>query len=401
MPETFKYKAMDESGNIVVSTMLANNDADLELRVSKMGLDLINYKCNKKSSFFKSKKVVVARSELINFAFHLEQLSKAGVALIDSLTDLKDSVESPDFRDVLSGMIESIQAGKKFSESLKDYPTVFDEVFISMIEVAERTGNMPAVLHDLAEMIRWQDELIAKGKKIMMYPAFVFTVVFGVMLFLMLYLVPQLVSFLNDFDGELPGYTVALIATSGFITNYWYIIVATPIVIPVVVKLGIKYSDSFHFKYDQFKLKLPIFGPISYKIKLARFANYFALMYSSGITVLDSIELSKKIMSNLALEHALQRVYDQISDGETISKSFATAGLFSPLIIRMVKIGETTGEMDMALKNVSYFYTREITEEIEKIEPAIQPLLTIFLGGMVAWIILSVIGPIYDVVVAV
>ncbi len=401
MAESFTYKAMDKNGNIISSSMLANNEADLELRVQKMGLDLISVKAASKGSLFSSKKIQVSRQELINFAFHLEQLSRAGVPLVESIADLRDAVESPSFRDVLSNIVESIEAGKKFSESIADYPTVFDEVFVSMVQVGEKTGRMADVLHDLAEMIRWQDELIAKSKKIMMYPIFVFTIVFGVTVFLMLYLVPQLVGFLNNFDSELPIYTKALIAFSGFMTEYWYTLIIVPLLIVTFINVGIKTSPAFHFKYDELKLKLPIFGKISYKIKLARFANYFALMYSSGITVLTAIDLSKKIMSNLALEDALQRVHDQIAEGEAISQAFANANLFSPLIVRMVSVGESTGEMDKALKNVSYFYTREVTEDIEKIEPAIQPLLTVFLGAMVSWIIMSVIGPIYDVILTI
>ena len=391
---------MDSSGKIVTGFMVANNDVDLELRVDKMNMDLISFKSESKSSLF-TKKISITRTELINLTFHLEQLAKAGVPLVNSIEDLRDSVESSVLREVLSSIVEAIQAGSKFSESLKDYPTIFDEVYVSMIEVAEKTGKLGEVLHDLAEMIRWQDELISKSKKILIYPAFVFSVVFAVMLFLMVYLVPQLSGFLTNFDTELPFYTAALIATSNFISGYWYIIVAVPIIIPIFISLGIKNSHGFHFSYDQFKLKMPIIGPISYRIKLARFANYFALMYSSGITVLESIELSKKIMANLALEDALQRVHNQIADGESISSSFATVGLFSPLIIRMVSIGETTGEMDVALKNVSYFYTREVTEKIEKIEPAIQPIITVFLGLMVCWIILSVMAPIYDIMLTI
>jgi type IV pilus assembly protein PilC len=391
---------MDSSGKIVTGFMVANNDVDLELRVDKMNMDLISFKSESKSSLF-TKKISITRTELINLTFHLEQLAKAGVPLVNSIEDLRDSVESSVLREVLSSIVEAIQAGSKFSESLKDYPTIFDEVYVSMIEVAEKTGKLGEVLHDLAEMIRWQDELISKSKKILIYPAFVFSVVFAVMLFLMVYLVPQLSGFLTNFDTELPFYTAALIATSNFISGNWYIIVAVPIIIPIFITIGVKNSQSFHFSYDQFKLKMPLIGPISYRIKLARFANYFALMYSSGITVLESIELSKKIMANLALEDALQRVHNQIADGESISSSFATVGLFSPLIIRMVSIGETTGEMDVALKNVSYFYTREVTEKIEKIEPAIQPIITVFLGLMVCWIILSVMAPIYDIMLTI
>ena len=155
---------MDSSGKIVTGSMIANNDVDLELRVDKMNMDLISFKSESKSSLF-TKKISITRTELINLTFHLEQLAKAGVPLVNSIEDLRDSVESSVLREVLSSIVEAIQAGSKFSESLKDYPTIFDEVYVSMIEVAEKTGKLGEVLHDLAEMIRWQDELFQKVKK--------------------------------------------------------------------------------------------------------------------------------------------------------------------------------------------------------------------------------------------
>ena len=155
---------MVSSGKIVTGSMIANNDVDLELRVDKMNMDLISFKSESKSSLF-TKKISITRTELINLTFHLEQLAKAGVPLVNSIEDLRDSVESSVLREVLSSIVEAIQAGSKFSESLKDYPTIFDEVYVSMIEVAEKTGKLGEVLHDLAEMIRWQDELFQKVKK--------------------------------------------------------------------------------------------------------------------------------------------------------------------------------------------------------------------------------------------
>ena len=135
------------------------------------------------------------------------------------------------------------------------------------------------------------------------------------------------------------------------------------------------------------------------KIKLARFCNYFALMYTSGISVLESIMMGKQIMNNKALEDALEKAHDQIADGESISLSFGNVGLFPPLVVRMLRVGENTGAMGDALLNVSYFYDKEVKDSIEGIEPLIVPMITIVLGAIVAWIMLSVIGPIYDAVV--
>jgi type IV pilus assembly protein PilC len=167
----------------------------------------------------------------------------------------------------------------------------------------------------------------------------------------------------------------------------------------VLGKLAIGRNYQLRYKFDLLKLRIWVIGPVLFKIRLARFCNYFALMYNSGISVLDSIMMARQIMNNKALEDALEKAHDLIADGESISVSFSNVGLFPPLVVRMLRVGENTGAMGDALLNVSYFYDKEVKDTIDGIEPLIVPVITIILGGIVGWIILSVMGPIYDAVV--
>jgi len=159
-----------------------------------------------------------------------------------------------------------------------------------------------------------------------------------------------------------------------------------------------KNNLEFQYTLDNLKLKLWIFGPLMTKIKLARFANYFAMMYASGITVLDALQISEDMVDNLVIEKSINKARQNISEGVIISKSFETVGVFPSMIVRMLKVGEDTGAMDDALLNVSYFYNREVKESIEKIEPTILPVLTVILGGIMMWIMMAVLGPVYDAV---
>ena len=395
--DTYKYKAVDGAGRPVTGSMDAANLTDLEMRLSRMGLDLVHYReQRRRGPLFRFKRT--SRQELINFAFHLEQLLRAGVPVIDALTDLGSTIDDPSFRDVVAELVESIEGGRTFSEALSAFPGVFGNVFVSMVRVGEESGRLGEVLKDLAGMLRWQDEMIAYAKQVMIYPLIVLFVVGAVIVFLMVYLVPKLTSFLRTMGSGLPLQTKALIAVSHFIVNWWYAILVVAVVTPVIVRYLARNSPGFRYRWDRFKLAVPVFGELAYKIRLARFSSYFSMMYSSGISVLDALQLSRALMDNVVLERGIERVQEQIAEGETISEAFANAGLFPSLVVRMMRVGETSGALDDALDNVSYFYTREVRESVERLQPAIQPALTVILGLLVGWIMLSVISPIYDTI---
>lgn len=377
--------------------MHAANLLEVEHRLANLNYDLINYKEIKPGgSRFGRKKLT--RREIINLVFQLEQLTKSGVPLLEGLRDLRDSTDPGYFKDVLASAIESIEGGKTFSETLKDFPNDFDSVFVSLVEVGEESGELPKVLKDMGETLRWADELVAQAVKIMMYPAIVFVVIFGVTTFMMMYLVPKIVPFILEMGGEIPFHTQALIVVSDFFMAYWWAIIIAPVAAYIFISRAADANPAVRYKIDALKLKLPIVGNISFKIKLARFASYMSLLYASGITVLRSLEICKSLVGNAVISSAIEDVKIQISEGGSISECFAATEFFPPLVVRMVRVGENTGNLDESLQNVSYFYNREVQEAIDKIEPAINPLMTVIMGVLLGWIMLSVLGPVWDTV---
>jgi type IV pilus assembly protein PilC len=397
MPD-YKFRTIDASGRIRNDTMVASNPMELEKRLGSMGFDLLSYKEQKQASkkAFSGKKI--SRRELINFTFHIEQLIKSGVPLIDSLKDIRDSIEYSHFTDVLQTVIDDIEGGKTLSLALAEHPDIFDKVYVTLVKVGEETGRLADVLKDLGETIRWQDELVSQTRKIMIYPAIVSVIVLGVVAFLMMWLMPQLLPFIKNIGTELPTHTRVLIVISDIFVDYWYLIFGLPVIAFFGLRFAARRNPDVRYMIDNFKLKLWLVGPLMSKIKLARFANYFAMMYSSGITVLDALRISEDMVDNKVLEESINQARSNISDGIIISKSFEAVGVFPSMIVRMIKVGEDTGAMDEALLNVSYFYNREVKESISKIEPAILPVLTLLLGGIMMWIMLAVLGPVYDAV---
>jgi type IV pilus assembly protein PilC len=318
------------------------------------------------------------------------------VAIIESLTDLRDSLENPRFREIVTGLIESIQGGQNLSTAMGDYTDVFPKVFANLIRAGEETGRLSEVLKSLAENLKWEDELVTQTKKLLMYPAFVGSIVLAVTMFLMIYLVPQMLGFIRSTGQAIPLQTRILINVSTFFIDYWWLVLLTPVLVFAGIKLALTRSPTFHYRFDNLKLNVPMLGPILRKIILSRFASVFAMMYSSGITILDCIKTSEDIAGNLVIKEGLARAGQEIAEGKNVSTAFNDVGLFPPLVIRMLRVGESSGKLDNALLNVSYFYNRDVKDAIGKVEVMIEPAMTVILGALLGWVMLSVLGPIYD-----
>ncbi len=392
----YKYRAVNASGKVIQGRMDSVNEADLEARLSGMQLELIS--CSRavaKKRWVLSRKVTIR--DLIVFCFHMEQLTGAGVPVLEGLDDLRSSIDNERFREILSAIIASIEGGLTLSEALTEFPSVFDEVFISLIRAGETSGDLSVVLKDMTESLKWQDELTEQTKKLMMYPLFVGGTVVCVILFLMIYLVPQLVGFVSNMGEELPMHTKALITVSDFTIEFWYLLFLLPVLFFLIRYLS-KRSEKFRYGVDHIKLNLWLIGPVLRKVILSRFTRYFALLYSSGVSVLASIRICEGIVGNKVIAQALSNIEKNISNGKSLSESIEIAGLFPPLVLRMVKVGESTGEIDKALVNVGYFYDRDVKGSIERLQAMIGPLITVILALVLGWVMISVLGPIYDII---
>ena len=393
--EAYRYKAINSQGRVFQGRVDAVNPADLEVRLSRMGLDLVNFK----ELPSRTKNVTgrgIKRVDLITFCFHLEHLVRAGVPILEGLSDLRDTIDNKRLQEVTAAMIESIEGGKNLSQAMSDFPFVFPNTFVSLIQAGEESGQLNRVLGKIIENLKWQDEQASHTKKLLIYPAIVTVVVIAVLFFLMLYVVPQLISFLNTMGQELPMQTKALIATSGFMADYWYALLFLPIILTAAISIGFKTNPRFAERIDELLLRLPMVGPVMKKLVVTRICNVFSIMYSSGITVLECVRNAENVAGNRAVASAIREAGRQIADGGGISKSFGDTGLFPPLVIRMLRVGENTGALEEALDNVTYFYARDVAESVSRLQALIMPAITMVLGVILFWIMASILGPIYD-----
>jgi type IV pilus assembly protein PilC len=392
----YSYKAIDSTGKTAKGLQDAANLIDLEQRLKRAGIDLISAKEQQNKVSFGSGRI--KRPDLITFFFNLEQLVSAGVPLLECLGDLRDTMEEPTFREIIASMVESIVSGQKLSQAMAEHPNAFDKITISLTHAGEESGRLVDVFKHLTDSLKWQDEMATQTKTMMIYPVFVGTIVLAITFFLMIYLVPQLVGFIKGMGQEIPIQTRILLATSDFFVNFWYVILLTPPVLFGVYKVALISNPGLQYHLDNFKLHVWPTGPILRKIILARFANTFAMMYSSGISILDCLANSRDLVNNQVIARSLQNVMQEIESGKNLTQSFQQTGIFPPLVVRMLKVGEATGQLDHALLNVSYFYDRDVKDSIKKVQVMIEPTMTIILGALLGWVMLSVLSPIYDII---
>src|SRR4029453_3240661 len=254
------YKAIDTDGHISTGSLDAANAIDLELRLRRLGLDLLTHEGVKRSTAARTRKVT--RTELITFCFHLSQLLKAGVNIIEALTDLRDTVDNPGFRQVIASLLEDIEGGLKLSDAMANHGYCFDGVFVALVKAGEQSGQLTEVLDELAENLKWQDEMAAQAKKAMVYPAIVLVVITVVIFVLMIFLVPQLAATFKTMVPKLPRETEALVWRSKIFARWWYLLIGVPVALVVSLLVFARTNERAQKGIDSLGLRLPVLGPL-------------------------------------------------------------------------------------------------------------------------------------------
>ncbi len=396
----YKYTAINQTGQTIKGVIEAGSRKDLEVKMAKLGLDPIQVREQRLAGLPIFQRGV-GREEMAQFCFYLEQLVKSGVPLIEGLTDLRDSVENKSLRHVTGIVIQEVESGTTLSNALRKYPKFFDDVFVALISAGEESGELGRVLNSLGETIRWTQEMVKKTRKVFMYPIVAITVMCGAAFFLLTYVVPPLTEVITSLGQELPPATIALIATSDFIHNNWRLILAAPVVVFVAIKVLVKTIPGIDLVIDRLKIRIPIFGVVIEKMILSRFANTFGMLYSSGVSVVEALRIAEDTLGNRYMQRAMQNVTQEIVNGKALSTAFSESGIFPPLVMRMMKLGETTGGVDDAMRQIKFYYDKDAAEAIAKAQAAIAPLMMVFIAGLLIWIIVAVYGPLYGLVNAV
>ncbi len=397
MPK-FSYKAINAKGRPVRGIIAAANEADLFNRLSAGGMALVDAKeITEKSN--KLQALTMGRiktRDMIQLFVHLEQLQKAGVPLLDALSDVRDTSESSRLRDVMSDVYNEVAEGSPLSKAMGNHPAVFESIIVSLINAGEETGNLASSFEQLISHLKWTDAMNAKVKKATRYPKILVGVVVLVIYVMMNYVVPEVTGFLKEMGQELPGITTALMATSDFVTGYFLYIIIAAFLAYVGLRVGRTLSDGFRYQTDYLALRMPGMGTVIRKITLSRFCSTFAVLFTSGLEILKCLEAAQRTATNVVIRDALQTVREQVQEGSPLSTAMNVSGEFPSLVVRMVRIGEESGNLSHVLRQVSEFYDRDVNDAVDSMIQMIEPALTVILGGMMLWIAAAVFGPIYN-----
>ncbi len=336
----------------------------------------------------------------------MEQMQSAGVPLLDALSDIRDGAQDDMMRDMMSEIYRDVRDGSSLSEAIAKHPKVFKPLYISLIKAGEDTGDLTASYLQLVKYLKWVDAMQSKVRKATRYPIIVTFVVIFVVIFMMSVVVPQIVGFLKYLDIELPWYSLALIATSNFFIEPQFHIFGLPIygvIIVIVVPMILTFifvtlkrsSENIAYQIDSLYLKMPILGDLIRKITIARYAQTFSALFASGIDVIKALKSARNTVRNRVLVDAMEGVEVYVKSGSPLSDALNASGEFPSMVVRMVKIGEESGNLSPVLDQVSEFYTKDVDEAIEGLIEMIQPTLTVILASVIVWIAAGSLGPIY------
>jgi type IV pilus assembly protein PilC len=394
MPQ-YAYRALNDAGRQVRGKINAANESDLYQQLNKLGLMLVDSKPVKERKVIGGGRTIQARDK-IQFFVHLEQLQAAGVPLIDSLTDVRDSADDPKLRDLTTDIINDVSGGTPLSQAFEKHPKVFGDLYAALVAAGEESGKLTESFQHLVRHVKWEEAIRQRIVKAARYPIVVLIVITSMLMFMMGFVVPGIVEFLKSNNAELPPVTVALISTSNFVQGYWWVIILVPIVITLGITLLRQSSDKMRYALSCLALRIPKIGDLTSKIAISRFTHFFAVMFQSGVPILQCLETAQRVVANRCLEESLKLVRQQVQNGEPLSMALRNSGQFPSLVTRMVKIGEDSGNLGGVLDNVTDFYDKDVDEAIDAMIGMIEPAMTTISGLVMAWIVIGVMGPIYD-----
>jgi type IV pilus assembly protein PilC len=395
----FEYRAVAGDGRVFRGTLAALNEGDLQARLARLDLHVVRVRQATSRGPLRPRARRIGARERLDFYVQLQTLLAAGVPLVEALTDIRDgAAPGSALAQAVAITVQRIESGATLATALAEQPALADAQMLGLVRAGEASGSLNAVLERIVQMLKWRDELAAKIRKAVSYPAFTAAVVVGAVTFLMIYLVPQLVQFLRAMGQELPWQTRALIAVSDAFVHRWYLIFGAPVALVVAAATAVRGNPALRYRLDAALLRLPLAGTLLTKIELARFAATLALMYKSGIPLLDGLRQAEDAVVNRALREVLGRARRLIAQGAGLAEAFASLGLLPATLIRMLRVGERSGDLDRALDHVTYFYNRDVDETIERLQSKIEPTLTLILGLLLAWVLSAVLGPVYDAI---
>jgi MSHA biogenesis protein MshG len=337
----------------------------------------------------------VALLDLILFSRQFHTLLKAGVPIMQALRGLRDSTQNAAFARVINDLIETLDSGLELSAALKRHPGVFPNLYVSMVQVGEATGTLPEAFLQLAKYLELEKDTRDRIRSATRYPMFVTVAIVAALFVINLFVIPAFAKVFASLHADLPWATRALIATSQFTVAYWPLMVAGLIGVVLALRLYIRTSEG-RYRWDRLKLHVPAVGGILYRATLGRFARAMAVTIRAGVPLIQGMTVVSRAVDNDYVGERILQMRDGIERGETIARTAAATGMFPPLVLQMIAVGEESGAVDALMADVADYYEREVDYDLKNLSAAIQPLLILGIGVLVFILALGVFLPLWE-----
>jgi len=394
----FTYSAKDEqTKKIVKSVVQAESEREAAKVLIAQGLSPLSIQEESGTNLLTRLTQRISTKDKVTFTRSLATLIEAGLPLSQSLHTIIEQTQNPKMRDVVQDIIVSVEGGHSLGDSFAKHPQVFDRVFLALIRAGEISGTLDMALRRIADQQEKDAESVRKIRGAMYYPGIVMLVIVGVIVFMMVTIVPQVAQLYEGLGKDLPFLTQALVTTSSFIINFWYLVL---IVLAIAIYFFRQYmqTDSGRRASDRLKLNAPLLKALFRKLYMARFTRTGETLLSTGVPMLDMLSISAEAVNNTFVGQSIHNAEEQVKGGVALSKALKGQDYIMPLIPQMIRIGEQSGQIDQMLGKVAKVYEDELDEQIKAISTIIEPLLMVVMAVFAGGIVVAILFPIYSLV---
>ncbi|WP_338453628.1 PulF/GspF-like type II secretion protein [Candidatus Bealeia paramacronuclearis] len=392
----FHYKALHPSGKVQRGVLEAQNIYDLSRLLEKSKITLIWAKERKEKflDFHWNRKPKTR--DLIEFSFQLSRLLESGVPLLESLQEIATHLGASPLNDTIVEVVRDVESGTSFSDALQKHDQLFDEVFLGLVNVGEKTGKLVPLLKDILTHLQWKENIKHDTQRALRYPLLLGTLMIAAVITLLLILVPQMVHFLSSLGVKLSRSTQILMSTTYFLTSYGiYCVVGLGFLFLGTSRLYHR-SKYMRMNLETLLLKVPLYGPFLRKMAIEKFSHVMAITFRNGIDILECLEVSRTIIPFAPIQEEIATIQRAVASGQSLSQAISEFSRLSPLTIRMVKIGEQSSSLSDALTHVHEYYAQDIKNEIDRLIALLEPALLLMVGAVIAWIVMAMFWPLYE-----
>ena len=394
----FKWEGKSRQGSITKGEMEAPNEEAVIAKLRSQQVMATRVKSKPKSlgnfNFFKQK---VTEREIVIFTRQFATMIDAGLPLVQCLEILVSQQENKTFAEVLMAIKGDVEAGSTFAKALGKHPKVFDSLFVALVAAGEVGGILDTIMNRLGAYIEKSLKLKRKVKGAMVYPMAVLGISILVILILLIFVIPVFAEMFSSFGANLPGPTQVVVNVSNFIRDYWFILLPSIFLVIFGFKTIINTPKGREVR-DDVLLKLPVFGDLLKKVAVAKFTRTLSTMITSGVPILDGLEIVAKTSGNMTIEKAILMTKERIAEGKTIAEPLAETGVFPNMVCQMITVGESTGALDVMLSKIADFYEDEVDQTVDSLTTLLEPMMMVFLGGSVGGMLVTMYLPIFKLV---